>query len=326
MRAGMRRLRVRPVFVVVLALAIAGLVAVQVWGFGDGGIRGRTEQGESMKLVLDDHGQVIGLTTHIVGRCPRGQHRTLGWDPQEGAPVHFVQHRNLVSTREVGRSQVGGEILTFTVTMNGQLRGDHASGTVRAIMRWYDQRGVEVGACDSGDVRWAVGRDVDTQIAEFPIPRHTDGYEYPLVPSLAVSQSPAQRAFARRVDQKCKATARRGWLREEAAWQRRRGRRDGYLRVWAAYVAAHAARVRAIDRLGPPPADRADYDRWRDTLVLQLARVRRVFVYLKQGRLRLAHRIYDRLDSLRTRSNEAGMKFGLTLCTSGGPDRTPAVR
>jgi hypothetical protein len=304
-----RRLRPRQVGLALLlglALAVAVIVRVESNESAAGRaletIAGITASGDRIELRLDGHGHVASFDTHVRTWCRGGERWSTHWYPGEGAPVHFKERGRYVTTveRQGPPRQLAG-------TFEARLGHRRASGNLRMVARFY--RGSrQVQACDSGWVPWAVGPRARQRMAFVATPRYLGAY-YPAVPSLARHVSAKRRRFIERVDRACmrEMVAPGGW-------------------TWHAYARARRRELRAIRRLGPAPQRARLYRHWGAEIARQVALERRVTTLLRRRDVRSARMLWRRVGRLITAANDIGQRFGLTVCTAFGPDRTPVPR
>ena len=283
-------------------------------------LMGTTEQGRRMDLWVDADGKLSVLKTQIRTLCRGGYHWRVGWNPSRPSWGRFTQHGARVEVREL-QAQSDRRVLT---RLTGKIQGSSASGTVRAFGRFY-RDGREVQACESGAVRWAAGPDAERRLYEVPPAPAAPGYRYAPVPSLAGKVSSARRRFIELTDWTCAITypatnAAAGAMRAAAMDPERRA--DAY----RAYLEAHTDQLRAIEGLGPPPDGVAIHRRWLDNFRERVRLEGELLRRLESGALEEANAIDARIGRLKLAGNTMGQRFGLRICTSNGPDRTPVPR
>ena len=114
-------------------------------------LRGRTDQGDDIKLRLDAHGRVRTFDVRADLYCEGGGISNTGWHPSEGgAPARFGSRGprfEAVENRRYARPD--GSTLIVGAVLRGRVSRTHASGTVE-MTRTVD--GHE--QCSSGAVRW----------------------------------------------------------------------------------------------------------------------------------------------------------------------------
>jgi hypothetical protein len=315
--------------VLAAVLVAAGIAAPVVWGLRDDELTlrplaGKTEQRHPLELLVNEGGDVHGLETHLDSTCKGGHRWGVDWSPREPL-ARVTQRGERFTVREI-QTVSDEETITRRVIARlvGRVDGETAEGTMRLIARFY-RDGVEMQACDSGPFRWAAGPGASGRLAAAgPVRRARGGY-WLRVPSLAGRISAARRRFIRKTDQTCVATfaptqvALRAF--EHAAGDPER-QRDAY----AAYVEAHADQLRALEGLGTPPDGVDRHRRWLDNFRARVQLERRALRLIASGEFARARATRDRLVSLKVKGNVAGQRFGLQVCTSNGPDRTPAPR
>jgi hypothetical protein len=228
----------------------------------------------------------------VKSRCRGGTSWTLEWAPREGDAAFKQRGDRLVVREVVERPERDGRLSRIGAVMTGQVGPERAGGEIRIVSR-----------------------------NALPPRRPTDWY-YPKVPSLAGELSPARASFIRLTDQTCARTfgpARAAYEAAAAAV----GDPARQLVAYKAYVDAHAAQLRALEELGPPP-DRAElHAHWIGNM---RERIRLERAILRFARAEDSHRVYAahrRVGRLKMRGNTAGQRFGLQICTSNGPGRTP---
>jgi hypothetical protein len=137
--------------------------------------------------------------------------------------------------------------------------------------------------------------------------------------------SPARRRFIARTDQTCVDTfgPTQVALRavNAAAGDPRR-----QLEAHGAYVDAHADQLRALEALGVPPDGVELHRRWLENFRTRVQMERQVHRLWAAGEIAAARAVDRRIGLLKIKGNTAGQRFGLQVCTSNGPDRTPARR
>jgi hypothetical protein len=311
----------RRLIVLCCLLAAVGVAAPIVWAMRDHERRliGMTEQGHTLELVLDEDGRLRGVETHIDAVCRGGHPWGVDWSPRE-SDARITQRDGRVAVRELV-SRADQRVL---VRLTGRVEGRVASGTVRVFARFYSA-GQEVQACESGPRRWTAGDDAAARLAEAPPMREPRGRSYGLAPSLAGKVSPSRRRFIEKTDQTCLATygpARAAYEAVQAA----AGDIERQTEAFRAYVEAHADQLRALEGLGRPRDGAALHERWLANFRLRVRLERRLLRLAEAGRLADAAAINRRLGPLKMEGNKAGQQFGLRICTSNGPDRTPVPR
>jgi hypothetical protein len=322
-----RQPRARWPFVVALIVAIAGLTArYTILTSGASGASVHTLTGitsKGTKIVLGVRGQrVVWLRTNLRAPCAGGTSWRQSWFPAEGNPVHFTMHGRTFVTREnASPSYARGIVGRIGFAIHGTLTGrDSAQGTIRLVARFY--RGErQWNACDSLDVRWAVGAQAARQLKTVPVGHEVNEY-YPAVPSLATDASPARLAFAAVVDRVCVGTYQEIVNAEEQAAQRNRYFLDHALRDAAHYAVLHAWQLRSLVRIGQPPQARALYDAWLANFRHRVSVEYEAVALYAHNHHAAALRLAASLDRLKAQGNRLGQSFGLVRCTSNG-DRTP---
>jgi hypothetical protein len=287
-------------------------------------LAGRTEQGRSLRLLVEEGGGVTAVDAHVESRCKGGYRWGVDWTPAEGW-ARFTNRGGRVAVRELRTRRDGeGNLQRVLVRLVGRVRSESGSGTIRLQARFY-RGGVERQACDSGARRWAVGDHVARRLAAAPPQRPSGGSYWPRVPSLAGKLSPGRRRFVARTDQTCVDTfgPTQVALRavNAAAGDARR-----QLEAYGAYVEAHAAQLRALEALGTPPDGVELHRRWLENFRTRVRMERRLQRLWAAGEIAAARAVDRRLGPLKIKGNTAGQRFGLQVCTSNGPDRTPARR
>jgi hypothetical protein len=309
------------VLLVILAASIAAAV-VHASGRNEV-LDGETGQGRDLELELDGSGKPVALSTSFTTVCRGGRRWTIDWAPREGDAV-FERKGDRFTVEEIVESpEADGGISSIGAVMSGHVGDGRAGGQLRLVARVH-RGGREVQACDSGPLRWAAGADAGRRIEEaLPPPRFTDWY-YPKVPSLAGVVSSGRNAFLTAADDTCARTfkairnAGEGILavlgdpaRELAAYDR--------------YVDAHEAQLIALERLGPPPDGDRLYERWLENLRTRIRLERAQLRAGAAGDYERMHAMFARIGSLMIQGNGIGQRFGLRVCTSTGPDRTPIL-
>jgi hypothetical protein len=313
---GKRRLAV---LLVILAASVAAAV-VHASG-GNAVLDGETGQGRDLELELDSSGQPVALTTSVTSVCRGGKRWTIDWDPRQGDAV-FEQRGDRFTVQEiVDRPEDDGRISSIGAVMSGHVGDGQAGGQLRLVARVH-LGGREVQACDSGPLRWAVGADADRRLAEaLPPPRFTDWY-YPKVPSLAGDVSSGRNAFLKAADDTCART-----------FTAMRSAGEGIVAVlgdpakelaaYDRYVDAHEAQLTALERLGRPPDGLRLHARWIGNLRTRIRLERAQLRAGAAGEYDRARAMFARIGRLMVTGNGIGQRFGLRVCTSTGPDRTP---
>jgi hypothetical protein len=138
--------------------------------------------------------------------------------------------------------------------------------------------------------------------------RPLGGSYYPKVPSLAGKVSPERRRFIRQTDAMCLVTHRA----VRAA------------RTYPDYVEAHAAQLRALESIGTPPDGVKLHRRWLENFRARVRLERRSVALAEAGRYEEARAMWQRLGPMKIEGNRYGQRFGLQVCTSNGPGRSPA--
>jgi hypothetical protein len=284
---------------------------------------GETGQGRELELELDGSGKPVALSTSVTSLCRGGKRWTIDWDPREGDAV-FQQRGDRFTVEEILEQPEGdGRISSIGAVMSGHVGDGRAGGQLRLVARVH-LGGREVQACDSGPLRWAAGTDAHRRLAKaLPPPRFTDWY-YPKVPSLAGDVSSGRNAFITAADDTCARTfkavrsAGEGIVavlgdpaRELAAYDR--------------YVDAHEAQLTALERLGRPPDGVRLYARWMENLSARIRLERAQLRAGAAGEYVRAQAMFARIGGLMIQGNGIGQRFGLRVCTSTGPDRTPIL-
>ena len=282
-------------------------------------LRGTTEQGRRMDLWVDEGGKLRVLKTQIRTLCRGGYHWRVGWNPSPGWG-RFTQHGARVAVREL-QSQADRRVLT---RLEGSIRGSSGSGTVHASARFY-RDGREVQACESGAVRWAAGADAKRRLAEVPPAPSARGYQYAPVPSLAGRVSPARRRFIQLTDRTCAVTS-AGTVAAAREAHAAEGDPARLIDAYRGYVVAHTAQLRAIESLGAPPDGVAAHGRWLANFRKRVRMERSFPRLLAARRFGEVRALQARIRRLKMAGNTMGQRFGLRICTSNGPDRTPIPR
>ena len=137
--------------------------------------------------------------------------------------------------------------------------------------------------------------------------------------------SSARRRFIERTDQTCAITY---GATNAAARAMSAAQGDPTLRAdaYRAYLEAHADQLRAIEGLGRPPDGVVSHSRWLDNFRMRVRLERELLRRLESGALEEANAIDARIGRLKVAGNTLGQRFGLRICTSNGPDRTPVPR
>jgi hypothetical protein len=309
--------------VLLVILAAAATAAVVQASGGNTVLDGETGQGRDLELELDGSGKPVAFSTSVASVCRGGKRWTIDWDPRQGDAV-FTQRGERFTAREiVDRPEDDGRITSIGAVMSGHVGDGRAGGVLRLVARVH-LGGRQVQACDSGPLRWAAGAEADRRIAEaLPPPPFTDWY-YPKVPSLAGDVSSGRNAFLKAADDTCARTFRamrsagEGIVavlgdpaRELAAYDR--------------YVDAHEAQLVALERLGRPPDGVRLHARWIDNLRTRIRLERAQLRAGAAGEYDRARAMFARIGGLMVSGNEFGQRFGLRVCTSTGPDRTPIL-
>jgi len=315
----------RRLVVLIAVLVIAGAAAIVVhgpWG-GEHTLKGETEQGRSIELQVDGDGRLKGFALGLETKCGGGHRWPTEWAPR-GGDAEFRQREGRVVVHELLERRADRRTVDrIGAQMSGHLSEDRAEGEIRLIARFY-RDGREYQACDSGPLRWTAGADAARRLASFGPRREPTGAVYPPVPSLAGDVSPARGRFIQETDETCALThgpARRALQAAAAAEDA-----AGQLTAYAAYVEAHADQLRALERLGPPSDGVALHTRWIENMRARIGLEGRQLRQVERGELETAVATRDRISRLRLRGNEDGQRFGLSVCTSNGPDRTPVPR
>ena len=320
----------RRLVVLCALLVVVGIAAPIVRASRDGDepqsrwLAGKTEQRQGLRLLVDAGGRVQAVETHVDSRCRGGYPWGVDWTPAKGW-ARFSRSGRRVTVREL-RTRPDGQGGRQRVLMRlvGRVDGDTAAGTVRLQARFY-RGGVERQACDSGRIRWAVGSGAARRLAAAPPARRSGGSYWPRVPSLAGKVSVARRRFIELTDQTCAATF--GPTQAAlAAVDRAAGDPRAQLEAYRGYVAAHGAQLGALEALGAPPDGVALHRRWLDNFRTRVRLEGRMMRFWAAGATARARAANDRLAQLKVRGNTFGQRFGLQVCTSNGPDRTPAAR
>ena len=111
-------------------------------------LRGKTEQGEAIKLRLDSHGRVRTFAVTVDIYCSGNYVSNTGWHPSEGgAPARFSSRGPRFEAIEERTYGQGDGAVIVRGVLRGRVSRDRASGTVE-MSRGYDQE------CDSDPVRW----------------------------------------------------------------------------------------------------------------------------------------------------------------------------
>jgi hypothetical protein len=221
----------------------------------------------------------------------------------------------------VERPEGDGRISRIGAVMTAQVDPERAGGEIRIVSRVH-RGGREVQACDSGPVQWAAGIDARQRLADALPPRRPTGWYYPKVPSLAGEVSPDRARFIQRTDHTCARTYRSARAAFEAA-AAAVGDPARQLLAYAAYVDAHAAQLRALEQPGPPPDGTELHARWIGNMRKRIGLERAILRFAKGGDRDRVSAIHRRLVQLKMAGNVVGQRFGLQICTSNGPGRTP---
>jgi hypothetical protein len=319
-----RSLRLAVLLTILVASAVAGVV-VHASGPGPRHIlAGETEQDRGLRLELDDDGRAVAFATTVRSECKGGRSWTLDWAPAEGDAVFRQRGDRLVVQEVIERAEGDGRISRIGAVMTAQVGDERAGGEIRLVSRIH-RGGQEVQACDSGPVRWAAGVQAEERLAEArPSRRPTDWY-YPKVPSLAGEVSPERAVFIRDTDATCARTFVAARVAYEAVVAAA-GDPARELAAYAAYVDAHAAQLRALEALGRPPDGAALHARWIGNMRERIRLERAVLRLAQAGEHERVAGIHRRIGELKMVGNEVGQRFGLQVCTSNGPDRTPVPR
>jgi hypothetical protein len=321
----------RRLVVLCCILAALGIAAPIVWAVRkrEPGVRGdtlagKTDQGHSLQLMLDERGRVSGVNTRIDSRCKGGHPWWVDWSPRHGW-ARFTQRGERFRVRELRTQPVeGGGKRRIWTRLVGRVERRRAIGTVRVSARFY-RRGVEWQACESGPRRWTAGESAERRLAQAPPLRGPGRRYYPRVPSFAGKISPARRRFVVRTDRTCALTYPATQLALRAV-QAAAGDLQRQIEAYGAYVEAHTDQLRALEGLGTPPDGVALHRRWLENFRTRVRLERRVLRLAEAGRFGEAAAVRTRLAELKVRGNVAGQRFGLQVCTSNGPDRTPSAR
>jgi hypothetical protein len=274
-------------FLVLLALALVGLaVRYVVIGLPTSTaalprLIGKTSQGANFHITLGDDGRVLATRTRIAASCSHNQSFSTGWLAVDRHAVRFArQGRSFTTRRYVEYRWAGRGIAHLAMTLRGTFTGRHsAQGTVRLVARFYDGE-TESFACDSRDVAWAVG-DNSTQSLPHVALGRTVGHYYPSVPSLAGRVTARQQRFIDQADAICsKAIPSAPQIDDRLVFQRL---------------------SKAVQRLGAPRDDRANYGSWLD---------------------HIRHDAGLGVEYGWATNNQLAQLFGLRRCSSYG-DRTP---
>jgi hypothetical protein len=310
---------------VLLALLVASAAAAVMVHASDGGpaqvLGGETDQGHHLEVELDGEGRAIAFATTVESHCKGGTTWTLTWAPGEGDAVFNQRGDRLVVRETIDRPEPDGRLSRIGAVMTAQIGAGRVGGEIRLVSRIH-QGGREVQACDSGSVQFAAGVDAGQRLADALPPRPPSGWYYPRVPSLAGEVSPARARFIRATDDTCVRTyppVARAYdaVMAYAADPARQ------LAAYAAYVDAHAEQLRALERLGDPPDGARLHARWLGNMRLRIRLERAELRAAWAGDHERVRAIDRRIGRLKMRGNEVGQHFGLTVCTSNGPDRTP---
>lgn len=284
-------------------------------------LAGETDQDQGLRLELDGDGRAIGFATTVKSRCRGGTSWTLDWAPREGDAA-FRQRGDRLLVREVlERPEGDGRLSRIGAVMTAQVGTERAGGEIRIVSRIH-RGGREVQACDSGPVQWAAGIDAAQRLADARPPRRPTDWYYPKVPSLAGELSPARARFIRLTDQTCARTfgpARAAYEAAAAAV----GDPARQLVAYKAYVDAHAAQLRALEELGPPSDGAELHARWIGNMRERIRLERAILRFARAGDRDRVYAAHRRVGRLKMRGNTAGQRFGLQICTSNGPGRTP---
>jgi hypothetical protein len=312
----------RRLAVLLVILVASGAAAVVVQANRDKRfLTGETGQGRELRLELDDSGRVVALSTSVESVCRGGRSWELDWTPTHGEAV-FTQREGRLSVREVvDRPEEDGRISSIGAVMSGHVGDGRAGGELRLVARVH-RGGREVQACDTGPLRWAAGAEARRRLAEaLPPPRYTDWY-YPKVPSLAGQVSAERSAFIEATDATCERTFRA--MREAGEGiVAVLGDPARELAAYDRYVDAHEAQLRSLERLGEPPDGARLHSRWIENLRTRIRLERAQVRAGAAGEFDRARATFARIGRLMVRGNELGQRFGLRVCTSNGPDRTP---
>jgi hypothetical protein len=318
---------VRWPFLAALIIAIAGLAVRYV--VLPGGAKGASVQmlsgmtSNGTKIVLGVRGQhVVSLRTSLSARCAGGTSWRQSWSPVEGNPVRFTTHgRSFVTREHASPTFSGGIVGRIGFAIRGTLSArDSAQGTIRLVARFY--RGErEWNACDTLDVRWAVGARAALRLKTVPVGHRVSAY-YPAVPTLASDVSPARLRFIGRVDSVCVATYNELVKAEAKAALQYRYFGDRVLRSSAYAARLQAWQLHSLVRIGQPPQASALYNAWLANFRHRVSVAHRAVALYAHERPAAARRKFRSLDKLKARANLLGQRFGLVRCTSNG-DRTP---
>jgi hypothetical protein len=322
-----QRRRVRWRFLLALIVAIAGLaVRYIVLPGGAKGTSVQTLSGITSSRTRIDLGvrghHVVWLRTSLRANCAGGTSWRQSWSPVEGNPVYFTTHgRSFVTHENASPSFSGGIVGHVGFAIRGTLTGrDSAQGTIRLVARFY--RGErQWNACDTLDVRWAVGAHASARLKAVPVGHPVSAY-YPAVPSLASDVSPARLRFIGLVDSVCVRTYNELVQAEARAAVQYRYFVDHVLRDSTYAARLHAWQLRSIVDLGQPPQAQALYNAWLADFRHRVSVELQAVALYAQKHHAAALRNVRSLDKLKARGNLLGQRFGLVRCTSSG-DRTP---
>lgn len=151
--------RVRPIFLVALALAVVALVVQRTWfPWERAPWHGTTAQANAFALGWERGGSVRFVETRLDVFCEDRTVRSFDWTPHEGIPVHFVRRGPELRTTEVSDLRnTDGVRQQIVVRLRGRLGDDAARGTMRATARYSGGKPRRL-KCDSGDVEWSAAR------------------------------------------------------------------------------------------------------------------------------------------------------------------------
>jgi hypothetical protein len=321
-----QRQRLRWPLLLALILALAGLAVrytVVAGGARGASVQARsgiTGQETSFELGVREQ-RVLWLRTSLSAACAGGPSWRASWSPAEGDPVHFTaEGRSFVTQQEVSTHYSGGIVGRIGFVIRGTLIGQaSAQGTMRLVARFY--RGErQWNACDSLDVRWAVGPRASLRLPKVPV-GHQIGEYYPAVPSLASNVSRARRRFISLVDGVCVGTYNEAGEAQAEAARQYRYLDDHVLLDSAVYVLLHTWQLRSLVSLGQPPQAHGLYDAWLANFRDRVSLERQVVTLYAHNHAAAARRTAAALTGLKAQGNLLGQRFGLVRCTSNG-DRT----
>jgi hypothetical protein len=283
---------------------------------------GLTGQRQAIEFRVDEDGRPLSFETELYNHCPADEWR-VRWSPSDGAPVPFRISADRLSVREEGQTVYDrGRTGSGAITMRARLTADGVEGHIRSVWR-FARDGEEYAVCETGYVPFAVGERARERLEQMP----RAGEPWSLYPDEAEVTAPRSvDRFAEYVDAVCGSTYRR--LQEALSRRRRSLRRhpDKARLLGRQYFRLHVAQLRAILRLGPPPAALETYEPWLRNFSGRLYVERDQTLAWERGDHDAAARLAARYAVMKARGNALGLRLGLDTCTSNGPTGAPNVR